>query len=219
MLSSFLPCLFVFLPIESAYSLAVNTSSVLYAPVTSSLSAASISESPGACKDLDTCRSLYSIVQTCLATIFACVWVAVHRNIPAPRSKPEYSSNVAVKTAQWLWSKILNQKQSAIVFTVTLLAPEWILAWAVRQALRAQQLAGELEDARAHAKGRWEEGQSSLSQERGGKTAEENGNRSTGVSLQTSPDDKQPLIGKRSELSSKGTFHPEDEIECTSRIA
>lgn len=37
------------------------------------------------CKDLDGGRTLYSIVQSCIVTVFACVWVAVHRNIPGPR--------------------------------------------------------------------------------------------------------------------------------------
>ncbi|KZP22152.1 hypothetical protein FIBSPDRAFT_1018240 [Athelia psychrophila] len=43
-------------------------------------------ESPPQCDDIHSCRTLYDIVQSCVLTIFACVWVGVHPNIPPPRS-------------------------------------------------------------------------------------------------------------------------------------
>ncbi|KAF7981936.1 hypothetical protein HWV62_30713 [Athelia sp. TMB] len=165
-----------------------------------------------------TCRSLYSIVQTCAATIFACVWVAVHRNIPAPKTKVKYSSNRARKAAQWLWSKICDQRQSVIVFLVTLLAPEWILAWAAQQALRARELATELEDARMEAKKRWEESHPEFAKEPGAEEAKDEENRSTGVSLRSSSEDELLLIEKRAASSSTSdslATHPEDQSEWT----
>ena len=158
----------------------------------------------------------------CLATIFACVWVAVHRNIPAPNIKPEYSSNPAMKAAQWLTSKIREQKQSVIVFVVTLLAPEWVLAWAVRQAIRARKLARELEDARTQAAGLWAESHPKRVKRRGQEMVEDEENRSSGRSLRGSSDDEFPLIEKRSASSSVSIPHTtpqEDQIECTSRDA
>ena len=219
--SRMLPFLLAFLPIQPVYPLAVNTSSVLYEPVIA-LSAAlnlTITDPPGACKDLDTCRSLFSIVQTCLATIFACVWVAVHRNIPVPRTEPKYSSNPVKKAAQWLWSKICDQRQSVIVVVVTLLVPEWVLAWAIRQAIRARKLAKELEDARKDATELWEKSLVEHAVERGAETIGEEGNRSAGLSLRPSSDDKLPLLEKQS--ASNGTsisraMHPEDRLACTS---
>ncbi|KZP19170.1 hypothetical protein FIBSPDRAFT_744398 [Athelia psychrophila] len=83
------------------------------------------------CKDLDHCRSLVGIITSCLATIFACVWVAVHPNVPGPKQS-------------WTSRKI----ESIKVVVVTLLVPEWVLAWAVRQFLRARVYAKELEAAR-----------------------------------------------------------------------
>ncbi|KAF7970711.1 hypothetical protein HWV62_21010 [Athelia sp. TMB] len=219
MLASLLPFLLVFLPTQPAYSLAVNTSLVPHASVTSALSTATnlpATDPTGACKDLDTCRSLYSIVQTCLATIFACVWVAVHRNVPAPRPKPRYSAHPVKKVAQWLWWKIHDQRQSVIVFTVTLLAPEWILAWAIRQAIRARKLARELEEARMHAAKRWAESQPEYMEEKDEETTEDGDHRSTGVSLRNSLEDELPLIEKRPASSSMSTSHvirPEDQIE------
>ena len=86
------------------------------------------------CKDFDHCRSLASIVTSCLGTIFACVWVAVHKNIPGPKQS---------------WISV--QVESLKVVVMTLLVPEWVLAWAVRQFLRARQIAEELEEARLDA--------------------------------------------------------------------
>ncbi|TDL14486.1 hypothetical protein BD410DRAFT_845985 [Rickenella mellea] len=37
-----------------------------------------------ACDDLNNCRTKYDIVWSCLTTMFACTWVAIHPNIPAP---------------------------------------------------------------------------------------------------------------------------------------
>ncbi|KZP06525.1 hypothetical protein FIBSPDRAFT_842053 [Athelia psychrophila] len=85
------------------------------------------------CKDIDNCRTLVGIITSCLATIFACVWVAVHPNIPGPKQ-----------------SWISRQIESAKVVIVTLLVPEWVLAWAVRQFLQARQYAKILEDASCH---------------------------------------------------------------------
>jgi len=46
----------------------------------SSLADAS-SHSP-ACNDIHNCRTLWSIIYSCLATIFACTWVSYHPDIP-----------------------------------------------------------------------------------------------------------------------------------------
>ncbi|KAF8331716.1 uncharacterized protein EI90DRAFT_2995826, partial [Cantharellus anzutake] len=37
-----------------------------------------------ACNDLRTCQTMWSIIYTCLLTIIACIWTAVHPNIPKP---------------------------------------------------------------------------------------------------------------------------------------
>ncbi|KZP22449.1 hypothetical protein FIBSPDRAFT_664611, partial [Athelia psychrophila] len=77
------------------------------------------------------------IVVSCLVTILACVWFAVHRNIPAPRPRQSQHPRFIVRAAKRAWSVVLGQREAAIVFVVALLAPEWILAWAMRQAIRA----------------------------------------------------------------------------------
>ncbi|KAF7965866.1 hypothetical protein HWV62_41184 [Athelia sp. TMB] len=103
------------------------------------------------CERLDGCRSLYSIVQSCIVTILACVWFAVPRNVPAPKSVRPHHDNLFARATLSFWHRALDQRQAAIVFVVALLAPEWVLAWALRQFLVARGLAKKLEAARAEA--------------------------------------------------------------------
>lgn len=103
------------------------------------------------CDSLDGCRSLYRIVQSCIVTILACVWFAVHRNIPAPKVESPQYDNLFVKIYMYTRAEILDQRQAAAVFLVALLVPEWVLAWALRQFFVARQLSKELEEAREEA--------------------------------------------------------------------
>lgn len=92
-----------------------------------------------ACESIRHCRTLWDIVWSCFGTIFACVWIAVHRNIPGPKQ-----TLIAVQLC-WLMALIL-----------TLLIPEWILAWAIRQWIRVREIAKKLEEARVAAQIGWE---------------------------------------------------------------
>lgn len=203
-MSTLLAILLAFPSIDTANSLPVNVTSALNLPATSALSSTvnlTTAIVPKSCDDIHTCRTLYSIVQTCLATIFACVWVAVHRNIPAPKPPPDPNSKAGpiAKAARWLWSKVRDQKQPVIVFSVTLLAPEWVLGWAVRQRLRAHRLAKELEEARAEATGRWKEAHPEVAEGRG-----------IGASGRGSSEN---LIEKRSSAASESSHSPRTEAE------
>ncbi|KZP06874.1 hypothetical protein FIBSPDRAFT_763657 [Athelia psychrophila] len=103
------------------------------------------------CTDIKQCRTMDQIVVSCLVTILACVWFAVHRNVPAPKPKPYRHGNVFMQTVRRARDLILDQRESAIVFVVALLAPEWILAWALRQAIAAWNLTEKLERAKLEA--------------------------------------------------------------------
>ncbi|KAI0057750.1 hypothetical protein BV25DRAFT_1830821 [Artomyces pyxidatus] len=92
------------------------------------------------CTDIDNCRTVYGIVWSSFATIFACVWTAVHRNVPGPSQ-----------------TRLMRILDMAKIVVVTLLAPEWVLAWAVRQFLRARKLGIELEAVRADASRAWKQ--------------------------------------------------------------
>lgn len=110
-----------------------------------------IADSSQRCTSIDNCRTLDDIIQSCAVTILACVWFAVHRNIPAPRRMQSCHPNFIIRCAKWVWRRVLDQKEAVMVFVVALFAPEWILAWALRQAIRAWRLAGLLEKARLQA--------------------------------------------------------------------
>ncbi|KAF7972789.1 hypothetical protein HWV62_17068 [Athelia sp. TMB] len=88
------------------------------------------------CQDINKCRSLYSIISSCVGTLFICVFVAVHRNVQSPKN----------------WGFGLAGEALG-----TLIAPEYALAMAINQFLNARILARRLEAARAgrgdHARG------------------------------------------------------------------
>ena len=66
-------------------------------------------------------RTVWDILWSCLATIFACSWVSVHPNIPGPN-----------ETSWRIFLRRLELMFWAIV------APELIIAWAFRQWMSAR---------------------------------------------------------------------------------
>ena len=71
---------------------------------------------PFSCDD----RSVWEIVQSCLATISLCTWVAAHPNMTGP--------NAGIRAG--LWERLLITLEA-------LLTPELIIAWAMQQWLVA----------------------------------------------------------------------------------
>ncbi|KAJ7031840.1 hypothetical protein C8F04DRAFT_1185544 [Mycena alexandri] len=72
------------------------------------------------CDDINSCRTLSDIVWGCLATIFACTWVALHHNVPDPKLG---------------WFSRLRRKLRMML--VTMIAPELIVSFAARQFVSA----------------------------------------------------------------------------------
>ena len=68
-------------------------------------------------------RSIWDILWSSLATIFACSWVSVHPNIPGPDE------------ARW---RILLRRLELMFWA--LVGPELLIAWAFRQWLGARHL-------------------------------------------------------------------------------
>ncbi|KAI0062817.1 hypothetical protein BV25DRAFT_1825373 [Artomyces pyxidatus] len=108
---------------------------------------AALAGSSDVCDSISNCRTLYNIVWSSLVTILACVWTAVHRNISAPAKAGESRA----------WHVVARVLEVVKIVVVTLLVPEWVLAWAVRQSLHARDVGRELEAARAQAQGVWKE--------------------------------------------------------------
>ena len=74
------------------------------------------------------CHSIWNIVWSCLVTIFLCTWVAVHTNVPCPKNQNPV---------------ILFTRHCLLLFICALLVPEYVLVWAIRQFLRAQEIANQ----------------------------------------------------------------------------
>jgi len=72
------------------------------------------------CNDLNNCRSLWGIIRSCALTIFLCTWVSVHPNIPSPDEG---------------WPRVTIRRMGLML--ATLIVPEAIVAWALRQRLAA----------------------------------------------------------------------------------
>ncbi|PPQ95136.1 hypothetical protein CVT25_010635 [Psilocybe cyanescens] len=68
-------------------------------------------------------RSIWNIVWSCFATIFACTWISVHQNIPAPNDS-------AIR---------IFGRRLAIMFNL-LIAPEMVIVWTTRQSLAASAI-------------------------------------------------------------------------------
>ncbi|KAF8950662.1 hypothetical protein BDZ97DRAFT_1687152 [Flammula alnicola] len=78
--------------------------------------------SPPACTCPDQ-RTIWDILWSCLSTLFACSWVAVHPNIPAPGAK---------------WWHVALTRLELMVWAI--IAPEMMILWAMRQWLGAREL-------------------------------------------------------------------------------
>ena len=61
-------------------------------------------------------RSIWNILWSCLATIFACSWVSVHPNIPSPIEP---------------WWRVFLRRLELMFWAVV--SPELIITWAFRQ--------------------------------------------------------------------------------------
>ena len=69
-------------------------------------------------------RSEWNIVWSCFATIFACSWVAIHPNIPAPSDS---SLRIFVRRL--------------MLMGCMLIVPELVIIWAIRQWFVAHEIA------------------------------------------------------------------------------
>ncbi|KAJ6584479.1 hypothetical protein B0H19DRAFT_980099 [Mycena capillaripes] len=84
------------------------------------------------CNDIN-CRTLFSIISSCLATIFACTWVSIHPNVPPPNQ-----------------SQLALTWQRLCLMLVAVIAPELMVGFAARQFLDARWFSKEYSVSKAH---------------------------------------------------------------------
>ena len=89
------------------------------------------------CADVTHTRTIWNIIWSCLATIFSCTWVAVHPNMPCPKKREAKN-----RFQRWIRNPLLSFAEHRLpLFVCALLVPEYVLAWAIRQYLRAREIA------------------------------------------------------------------------------
>ncbi|CAG7850542.1 SubName: Full=Uncharacterized protein {ECO:0000313/EMBL:CCA67555.1} [Serendipita indica DSM 11827] len=88
-------------------------------------------------------RSLPGIVWSCLTTIFLCIWVSLHLNIPEPVDTRRLNRFERFKFRIKSFIRC-----NVVPVLVTLLIPEWVLGMAVRQSIMASQVANEIDATR-----------------------------------------------------------------------
>lgn len=86
------------------------------------------------CNTIGHCRTVWNIIWSCLITIFACIWVAVHPNIPQPKAPPKSRLQFVTDVCRGVGEKLA-------IALLALLAPEFIFVWALRQWLKARSIA------------------------------------------------------------------------------
>ncbi|THU80835.1 hypothetical protein K435DRAFT_767780 [Dendrothele bispora CBS 962.96] len=96
-------------------------------------------EALNSCSDIHSCRTVEEILYSCLAVVFACTWVAIHPNIPRKfdigyADPNEIADSFTISSARVF-------AQDVITMILSLLAPELIVLWAMRQWFAARQIA------------------------------------------------------------------------------
>ncbi|KAJ7706540.1 hypothetical protein B0H16DRAFT_686136 [Mycena metata] len=82
---------------------------------------------------INSCRTLFDIIWGCLATIFACTWVALHQNVPDPDLG---------------YFALLMRKLRMML--VTIIAPEFVVGFATRQLVSARGISKEFNVSKTH---------------------------------------------------------------------
>ncbi|KAF9018820.1 hypothetical protein BDP27DRAFT_1251015, partial [Rhodocollybia butyracea] len=109
----------------------LNASANSVANITESLSLSTTTtpedSTPGTCSSILCCRTTLQIFWSCTSVLIACIWVSIHPNIPGREDK---------------WWRTLAEK--IFLMLVTLIAPEMMLFWALRDWSSARLLATRL---------------------------------------------------------------------------
>jgi hypothetical protein len=84
-----------------------------------------------------TSRTTWNIVLSCIVTVLACSWAAIHPNISYPANRLPQGSKRWGRHLCTLNGFIRDQMFPIVVFIIS---PEFILAWAMRQRRQAKHM-------------------------------------------------------------------------------
>lgn len=102
---------------------------LIQAPSTPTNTTTSTSDGSETSEPLWVHRTLWSIASSCALTIFACIYNAIHPNIPGPKDSH---------------LRILRRRLG--IAAMALIAPELIVAWAMRQWLSARRVTAQFKE-------------------------------------------------------------------------
>ena len=89
------------------------------------------------CADVTHSQTIWNIIWSCLATIFLCMWVAVHPNMLCPKQREAKNH-----FQRWIRNPLLLFAEHHLpLFICAFLVPEYVLAWAIQQYLRVGEIA------------------------------------------------------------------------------
>lgn len=91
------------------------------------------------CLNTDGCRTLAEVVSPAVTALIAAIYLCIHQNVPRPDG------------SHWYW----NTLRSALLAGITLVFPEWMCAWAVRNYIIARRLLPRIEAARSYVMDKW----------------------------------------------------------------
>ncbi|KAK7021841.1 hypothetical protein VNI00_017227 [Paramarasmius palmivorus] len=96
----------------------------------------------GKCTDINGCRTTTGILWSCLSVIFICTWVAIHPNVPLVEK-------FDVGEKKWSgrrWHPAAAVYAKIELMVVALLAPEFMILWAMRQREQAKLIRDKFKD-------------------------------------------------------------------------
>lgn len=82
-------------------------------------------------------RTAWDIILSCVVTVFACAWMAIHPN----SSYPNANGKQHLKTWKERLYTIRLPYERVLIFVLLIIFPEFVLAWAIKQCLVAKSFA------------------------------------------------------------------------------
>ncbi|KAF7329647.1 hypothetical protein MKEN_00227700 [Mycena kentingensis (nom. inval.)] len=107
---------------------------------------------PDRCDPDHSCRNIGDIIRTCLSIVFLCTYVAIHPNVPPSRRGRKERSLLSRDIGAAIKQRVEDLRPQLVLFLFALVAPEIIIAFALRQFLCARELVVEY---KLHPKQAW----------------------------------------------------------------
>jgi hypothetical protein len=85
-------------------------------------------------------RTLWELIYSSVATIFACIWVSIHPNVPARRRDDRFSEGWKDRIRLKLITICSGLRDRILLMFIAFIAPEIVVLFALRQYIVAKTL-------------------------------------------------------------------------------